>query len=209
MKTGFAGRIAKQFINSKLTPLLMIAFMAIGIYSSYLTPREEEPQIDVPIADIFFRYLGASPKEIESRVMQPLEKVVANIPGVEYVYSTSMKGQAMLIVQFYVGEDIERSFVQLYNEIIKHMDQIPQGVQLPLVKTRAIDDVPVLGLTFWSQNYDDYQLKQLVKEVNSEIEKVDGVAITNIIGGRSQEVNVILDKDKLAENNLDILSVAQ
>ncbi len=120
-----------------------------------------------------------------------------------------MNGKAMLIVQFYVGEDLERSFVQLYNEIIKHMDQIPQGVQMPLVKTRAIDDVPVLGLTFWSETYDDFQLKQLVEEVNSEIEKVEGVAITNIIGGRSQEVSVVLDKDKLAENKLDILSVAQ
>ena len=88
MKTGFAGGIAKQFINSKLTPLLMIAFLAIGMYSSYLTPREEEPQIDVPIADIFFRYPGASPVEVESRIVQPLEKVISNIPGVEYVYST-------------------------------------------------------------------------------------------------------------------------
>ena len=172
MKTGFAGQIAKQFINSKLTPLLMVAFMVIGVYSAYLTPREEEPQIDVPIADIFLRYPGASPSEIESRVMQPLEKVVANIPGVEYVYSTSMPGQAMLIVQFYVGEDIERSLVKMYNEIMKHMDQMPKGTSLPLIKTRAIDDVPVLGLTFWSENYDDFQLKRLAQEVNNEIEKV-------------------------------------
>ncbi len=209
MDKGFAGKIASVFLQSKLTILLMVIFMIIGVYSSYLIPREEEPQIEVPIADIFVGYPGATPSEIESKVAKPLEKIVSNLPGVEYVYSTSMNGKAMLIVQFYVGEDLERSFVQLYNEIIKHMDQIPQGVQMPLVKTRAIDDVPVLGLTFWSENYDDFQLKQLVEEVNSEIEKVDGVAITNIIGGRSQEVSVVLDKDKLAENKLDILSVAQ
>ena len=209
MDKGFAGKIASVFLQSKLTILLMVIFMIIGVYSSYLIPREEEPQIEVPIADIFVGYPGATPSEIESKVAKPLEKIVSNLPGVEYVYSTSMNGKAMLIVQFYVGEDLERSFVQLYNEIIKHMDQIPQGVQMPLVKTRAIDDVPVLGLTFWSETYDDFQLKQLVEEVNSEIEKVEGVAITNIIGGRSQEVSVVLDKDKLAENKLDILSVAQ
>ena len=209
MKTGFAGGIAKQFINSKLTPLLMVAFMAIGIYSSYLTPREEEPQIDVPIADILFSYPGASPKEIESRVMQPLEKVVANIPGVEYVYSTSMPGQAMLIVQFYVGEDIERSLVKMYNEIMKHMDQMPHGTSLPLVKTRSIDDVPVLGLTFWSENYDDYQLKRIVQEVNNEIEQVTDVSETKVIGGRSRQIRVVLNNGAMARYNVDALSIAQ
>ncbi len=209
MKTGFAGGIAKQFINSKLTPLLMIAFLAIGIYSSYLTPREEEPQIDVPIADIFFRYPGASPKEIESRVMQPLEKVVSNIPGVEYVYSTSMPGQAMLIVQFYVGEDIERSLVKMYNEIMKHMDQMPKGTSLPLIKTRSIDDVPVLGLTFWSENYDDYELKRIAQEVNNEIAQVTDVSETKIIGGRSRQVRVVLNNEQMAGFHVDALSIAQ
>ncbi len=209
MEKGFAGKIAASFLESKLTILLMIIFMIIGIYSSFLIPREEEPQIEVPIADIFVQFPGASPSEVESKVIKPLEKIVSNLPGVEYVYSTSMKEQAVLIVQFYVGEDIERSFVQLYNEIIKHLDQIPQGVSMPLVKTRAIDDVPVLGLTFWSENYDDYQIKQIVEEVNNEIEKVNGVAISEIIGGRSREVSVILDKDKMAENKVDFISVAQ
>uniref|UniRef100_UPI003216BEDB efflux RND transporter permease subunit n=1 Tax=uncultured Draconibacterium sp. TaxID=1573823 RepID=UPI003216BEDB len=209
MKTGFAGGIAKQFINSKLTPLLMIAFLAIGIYSSYLTPREEEPQIDVPIADIFFRYPGASPIEIESRVMQPLEKVVANIPGVEYVYSTSMPGQAMLIVQFFVGEDIERSLVKMYNEIMKHMDQMPHGTSLPLVKTRSIDDVPVLGLTFWSENYNDYDLKRIAQEANNEIEQILDVSETKVIGGRSRQIRVVLDNAQMAGYSVDALSIAQ
>jgi len=209
MDKGFAGKIAALFLESKLTILLMIIFMIIGIYSSYLIPREEEPQIEVPIADIFVQFPGASPKEVESKVIKPLEKIVSNLPGVEYVYSTSMKEQAMLIVQFYVGEDIERSFVQLYNEIIKHLDQIPQGVSMPLVKTRAIDDVPVLGLTFWSESYNDYQLKQIAEEVNNEIEKVNGVAISTIIGGRNREVSVVLDKDKMAENGVDALGIMQ
>lgn len=209
MKEGLAGKIAKGFIGSKLTILLMVVFMVIGVYSSFLIPREEEPQIDVPMADIFVGYPGASPTEVESRVIKPLEKILSNIKGIEYVYSTSMKEQGMVIVQFYVGEDIERSFVKLYNEINKHMDQMPKGVTMPLVKTRAIDDVPMLGLTLWSENYDDYQLKQIAQELTNEIEKVNDVAITKKIGGRNREVRVVVDKDKLAASGLDFLSVTE
>ena len=209
MKEGLAGKIAKGFIGSKLTILLMVVFMVIGVYSSFLIPREEEPQIDVPMADIFVGYPGASPTEVESRVIKPLEKIISNIKGIEYVYSTSMKEQGMVIVQFYVGEDIERSFVKLYNEINKHMDQMPKGVTMPLVKTRAIDDVPMLGLTLWSENYDDYQLKQMAQELTNEIEKVNDVAITQKIGGRNREVRVVVDKDKLAASGLDFLSITE
>jgi multidrug efflux pump subunit AcrB len=209
MKDGLAGKIAKNFISSKLTVLLMIVFMVIGVYSSFLIPREEEPQIDVPIADIFVGYPGASPKEVESRVVKPLEKIISNIKGVEYVYSTSMKEQGMVIVQFYVGEDIERSFVKLYNEIFKNMDKMPQGVTMPLVKTRAIDDVPMLGLTLWSESYDDYQLKLIAQELTDEIEKVNDVAITHKVGGRNRELRVVLDKDKLSASGLDFLSVSE
>jgi len=209
MKEGLAGKVAKVFIGSKLTVLLMIVFMVIGVYASFLIPREEEPQINVPMADIFVGYPGASPTEVESRVIKPLEQLISNIKGVEYVYSTSMKEQGMVIVQFYVGEDIERSFVKLYNEINKHMDQMPEGVTFPLVKTRAIDDVPMLGLTLWSENYDDYQLGQLAQELEAEIKKVNDVAITHKIGGRARQLRVVLDKDKLSASGLDFLSVSQ
>ncbi len=209
MKEGIAGKIAKVFMQSKLTVLLMIVFMVVGVYSSFLIPREEEPQIDVPMADIFVGYPGASPTEVESRVIKPLEQLISNIKGVEYVYSTSMKEQGMVIVQFYVGEDVERSFVKLYNEINKHMDQMPQGVTMPLVKTRAIDDVPMLGLTLWSENYDDYQLNQMAQELEAEIQKVNDVAITHKIGGRERQLRVVLDKDKLAASDLDFLSVSE
>ncbi|WP_410004899.1 efflux RND transporter permease subunit [Aequorivita nionensis] len=209
MKDGLAGKIAKLFIGSKLTVLLMIVFMVIGVYSSFLIPREEEPQIDVAMADIFVGYPGASPTEVESRVVKPLEKLVSNIPGVEYVYSTSSKEGAMVIVQFYVGEDIERSFVKLYNEMNKHMDQMPPGVTMPLVKPRAIDDVPMLGITLWSENYDDFQLKQISDELTQEIEKVNQVSATQKIGGRNRQLRVVLDKDKLAASGLDFLGVAE
>jgi multidrug efflux pump subunit AcrB len=209
MKDGLAGKIARAFIDSKLTVLLMIVFMVIGVYSSFLIPREEEPQIDVPMADIFVRYPGASPEEVESRVVKPLEKLVFNIPGVEYVYATASQGQAMVIVQFYVGEDIERSFVKLYNEINKHMDIMPRGVSFPLVKTRAIDDVPMLALTLWSETYDDFQLGKIAGELAEEIEKVPEVSVTKRIGGRSRELRIVLDKDRLAASGLDFAAVAE
>ncbi|MBX2941807.1 MAG: efflux RND transporter permease subunit [Cyclobacteriaceae bacterium] len=209
MKEGLSGNIAKAFIQSKLTILLMIAFLLIGGYSTMLIPREEEPQIDVPMADIFLRYPGASPKEVEARIAQPLEKIISNIKGVEYVYSTSMSGQAMLIVQFYVGEDIEGSIVKLYNELMKNMDKMPPGISMPMVKTRAIDDVPVLGFTLWSENYNDYELKQLGQVITNEIKKIPEVSTINIIGGRDRQVTVTLDKDKMAQSRIDFLSISR
>ncbi|QTE36477.1 efflux RND transporter permease subunit [Mucilaginibacter gossypii] len=209
MKDGFAGNIAKAFIQSKLTILLMIAFLLIGGYSTFLIPREEEPQIQVPMADIFIGYPGASPKDVETKVAAPIEKMISNIKGVEYVYSTSMQGQAMVIVQFNVGEDVERSLVKLYSELLKNMDKMPQGVTLPLIKTRAIDDVPVLGLTLWSDKYDDYQLKQMGQELANEIKKINDVSDVNIIGGRNREVKVLLDKSKMAESHVDFLSLSK
>lgn len=209
MKNGFSGNIAKVFLQSKLTILLMIAFLLIGGYSTFLIPREEEPQIKVPMADIFIGYPGADPREVETKVAAPLEKMISNIKGVEYVYSTSMKGQAMLIIQFHVGEDIERSLVKLYSELLKNMDRMPQGVSMPLIKTRAIDDVPVLGLTLWSEKYSDYQLRQLGQALTNEVKKIPDVADVNITGGRGREVKVIPDKDKMTETHIDFLAVAR
>lgn len=209
MQEGFSGKIAKAFIGSKLTILLMVAFLLIGGYATLLIPREEEPQIEVPIADIFVALPGASPREIEARISAPLEKIISNIKGVEYVYSTSMPGQAMLIVQFYVGEDVERSMVRLYNELMKHADRMPQGATPPLIKTRAIDDVPVLSLTLWSEVSDDYTLRHLTEELGDEIKKITDVAAINIIGGRGREVRVVLDKDKIAESGLDFFGIGK
>ena len=114
-----------------------------------------------------------------------------------------------MIVQFYVGEDIERSLVKLYNEIIKHMDQMPKGVQMPLVKTRSIDDVPVLALTLWSDRYDDFELKRVAQELDDEIKQIYDVSQTTLIGGRNREIQVMLDRDKMTAFNVDPLMVAQ
>jgi len=209
MQEGISGKIANFFINSKLTILLMVALMIIGTYSSFLIPREEEPQINVPMADVMVGYPGASPSEVESRVIKPLEKIIGNIKGVEHIHSMAMNGQAMMVVQFYVGQNSEDSYVKLYDELMKHQNMFPQGVYQPMVKTRAIDDVPMLSLTLWSDKYDDFQLRQIAEEVTSEVEKVKDVAITKEIGGRTRELKVVLDKDKMAENGVDALSIMQ
>lgn len=208
MKNGLAGLIAKPFINSKLTILLMAAFLLIGIYSSSIIPREEEPQIDVPMADIFVGYPGAEPEEVESRIVKPLEKLISNIKGIEHVYGMAQNDGAMVIVQFYVGEDIERSLVKLYNEIYKHMDEMPMGVTMPLVKSRAIDDVPIMGLTLWSETYDDFQLRRIAEELDNEIKQITDVSVTNVIGGRSRTVDIELNREKIAAFNLDPQQIA-
>ncbi|QIK58548.1 efflux RND transporter permease subunit [Dysgonomonas sp. HDW5A] len=209
MEQGISGKIAGAFIKSKLSILLMLAFMLLGIFSILFIPREEEPQIEVPMADIMIGYPGATPQEVESGVVQPVEKIISNIKGVENVYSTSMNGMAMLTVQFYVGEDVERSLVKLYNELMKNMDRMPQGVTMPLVKTRAIDDVPALSFTLWSDKMGDYQIRQVAEVVGNEIKKIPDVAQVNIIGGQSRQVKVQLDKDKMAESKVDFGSITQ
>jgi multidrug efflux pump subunit AcrB len=209
MNDGISGKIASAFINSKLTILLMVALMIIGVYSSFLIPREEEPQIIVPMADVMVGYPGASPKEVENRVVKPLEKIISNIKGVEHIHSMAMNGQAMIIVQFYVGEDTENSYVKLYDELMKHRDMFVNGIYEPLVKTRSIDDVPMLGITLWSDNYDDYQLKQIAGELENEVEKIKDVSITKTIGGRNRVLKINLDKAKMAENGIDAIGIMQ
>ena len=209
MQEGISGKIAHFFINSKLTILLMVALMAIGVYSSFLIPREEEPQIIVPMADVMVGYPGANPTEVENRVVKPLERIISDIKGVEHVHSMAMNGQAVMVVQFYVGEDTERSYVKLYDELMKHENMFHEGIYKPVVKTRSIDDVPMLGLTLWSENYNDFDLRQIAEEVTSEIEKVKDVSITKVIGGRNRELKVVLDKDKMAGNGVDALGIMQ
>lgn len=209
MNEGISGKIANIFMESKLTVLLMVAMMAVGIYSSFLIPREEEPQINVPMADIMIGYPGANPEEVENRIIKPLEKVIANIKGVKHIHSMAMNGQAMIIVQFKVGEDTERSYVNLYNELMRVSPLYKNGIYEPLIKTRSIDDVPMLGVTLWSENYSDYDLRLLSKELENEIKKIKDVSITNSLGGRKRQLKINLDKDKLAQNKIDALSIIQ
>ena len=206
---GISGKIAGAFLTSKLSILLMISFLLLGLFSIYMIPREEEPQIDVPMADIMIGYPGASPKEVEHSISEPIEKIVSNIKGVEDVYSTSMNGMAMLTVQFYVGENVENSLVNLYNELIKNMDRMPQGATMPMIKTRSIDDVPILGITLWSDKTGNHTIRQMAEVVASELKKIPDVAQINVIGGQNRQVKVVLDKDRMNESNVDFSSIAQ
>jgi multidrug efflux pump subunit AcrB len=195
---GAAGRIAHYFINSKLTPLFMIFALLLGVFAVLETPREEDPQIIVPMMDVFVSMPGATAKEVEHRVTTPMEKLIWQIPGVEYVYSTTRPGLSMVIVRYKVGENMEDSIVKLYNKLYSHFDLIPPGASKPLIKPRSIDDVPVLALTFWSKQYDGYQLRRVAAEVDRQIETIDNVSVTKLIGGERREIRVLLDPAKMA-----------
>jgi multidrug efflux pump subunit AcrB len=209
MENGFAGKVAQAFIRSKLTILLMIAGLLLGVYSVLMIPREEEPQIKVPMVDIFIGYPGASPAEIETKIVAPVERIITNIKGVEHVYSTSMNGQAMLIVQFVVGEDIELSQVKLYSELLKNIDKMPAGAMTPMIKSRGIDDVPVYTMALWSAKYSETDLRRTGNYLSDELKKIPGVADVKVIGGRSSELRVMLDKERMAALHIDLLSLAQ
>ncbi|MFO8099878.1 MAG: efflux RND transporter permease subunit [Salinibacter sp.] len=207
--SGIAGRIARGFINSKLTPLLMAAFLGIGLYSAWVTPKEEDPQIDVPMADIMVQYPGATPEEVKSRVADPIERLASNIEGVEYVYSTATPGQALVSVRYYVGENPEASTVKLYEELLKNMDEMPSRASQPLVKSRAVDDVPILSLTLHGDTTSDYQLRRVGEEMAADLKTTDGVAEVSVHGGRPRQVRVALDPTQVAAHELDPPTIAE
>jgi multidrug efflux pump subunit AcrB len=199
---GLAGRIARAFIDSKLTPLIIIASVLLGVFAVMMLPREEEPQIKVPMVDVLVTMPGAGAKEVEERVTRPMEKLLWEIPGVEYIYSTSSEGQSLVIVRFKVGEDMQRSLVKLNQKLQSNFDKIPHGVSQPLIKAWSIDDVPILALTFHSARYDHLTLRRLVAQVDDAVKQVPQVAGTTLIGGSRREVRVLLDPAKLASRNL-------
>ena len=198
MKLGFAGKLAGTFVNSKLTPLLIVASLLMGLFAVLKTPREEEPQIIVPMADVLVQMPGASSKDVERRVTTPLEKLIWEIPGVEYVYSTSSPGQSMVVVRFLVGQDQERAFVRLREKLQSHYDLIPPGASQPIIKPRSIDDVPILALTLHSKTIDSFQLRQVALRVEEGIKSVPNVSETIVIGGRRREMQIIPDASKMA-----------
>ena len=207
-KLGPAGRFAKVWIASKLTPLLITGSLLIGGFAVWKLPREEEPQIIVPMVDVMVQLPGASAREVEERVTKPMEKLLSEIPGVEYVYSTSSPGMALAIVRFMVGQDEERSIVRLNQKLSANYDLIPAGASQPLVKPRSIDDVPVLALTLSSSRYDDFQLRRIAAQLHDAVKQVPDVSAVTILGGQRRELRITLDKAKLAGYGLAPLQVA-
>jgi multidrug efflux pump subunit AcrB len=199
---GIAGRIAAAFIDSKLTPLVIIASVLLGAAAIVLLPREEEPQIKVPMIDVMVAMPGSTAKEIEERATRPMEKLLWEVPGVEYLYSTSRDSESLVIVRFKVGEDPERSLVKITEKLRSNFDRMPMGVTMPIIKPKSIDDVPILALTFHSARYDHLTLRRLAAQVDESIKQVPLVAETTLLGGSRRAVRVMLDPVKLASRNL-------
>lgn len=204
---GFAGRIARAFIDSKLTPLVVITSVLLGVAAISLLPREEEPQIKVPLIDVLVSMPGFSAREVEERATRPMEKLLWEIPGVEYIYSTSRPGESLAIVRFKVGENLEKSLVKLNQKLQSNSDRIPPGVSPPLIKPKSIDDVPILALTFHSARYDHFTLRRFVAQVDDAVKQVPLVAETTIIGGAKRQLRVLLDPLQLASRNLSAAEI--
>lgn len=197
-RLGPSGTLARAFINSKLTPLIIAASILLGLGAVLLLPREEEPQIIVPMIDVFVEMPGASAKEVEERVTKPMEKLLWEVSGVEYIYSTSAPGYSMAVVRFYVGQDEEDAIVRLNQKMFANFDLIPPGASQPLVKPRSIDDVPVLALTLSSDRYDHFTLRRVAAQIHDEIKQVKDVSEVTLIGGQRRQVRVTLNEGRMA-----------
>jgi len=204
---GAAGRLAAAFIHSKLTPLVIVASLLLGAYAVIALPREEEPQIIVPMIDVFVDMPGASPSEVEQRLTRPLEKLLWEVPGVEYLYSTSSPGAAMLVVRFLVGEDEERALVRLNEKLASNLMALPPGASRPLVQLRSIDNVPVMALTLWGAPYDDVQIRAIAAQLQDTLKELPDISEVAIIGGRPRRITIDLDPAALAARRLDPLAV--
>jgi multidrug efflux pump subunit AcrB len=201
-RLGFSGRIARQFQDNELTPLLALTALMLGLFAIMVTPREEEPQIDVTFANVFVAFPGASSIEVENKIAIPLEQVLSEIEAVEHVYSVSRPGMAVMTIQFTVGEDRTVSLVRLYNAIYSHQDWIPPnlGVLSPLVKPKGIDDVPIVTATLWTEDpaRGGLELLKVAHALEAELKRVPGTRDVYTIGGAPDIVHVVLDPERVA-----------
>lgn len=208
---GFSGQVAKRFLTTEITPLLALVGFLLGVFAIMVTPREEEPQINVTFANVFIAFPGANPAEVESLIAGPAEQVLSEIEGIKHVYSTSMPGMAVLTVQFVVGEDRNDAIVRLYNKIFLHSDWLPQklGVAQPIIKPKGIDDVPIVTATLWS--HDDsigtYELGQIAHSIEAELKRVKGTREIYTVGDTPRVVRVLLDPQAMSAYRLDIDSL--
>lgn len=207
---GIAGRITRQFINSPVTPLLMAAFLMIGILGLMFTPRQEDPKISVPMVDIFVQYSGASAEQIANLAITPLERMISEIPGIRHVYSASQRGSGIVTAQFYVGEDLGESIVKIHDKIQSNLDAIPPGVSMPLVKPVGPDDVPVITATIWSQDpsIDDAILRTLSLDILQNLEQVPNSGKGFIVGGRADQIRIEVSPERLNGFGISIQEVS-
>ena len=201
-RLGFSGSIARRFQATQITPLLALVGMLLGIFAVLVTPREEEPQINVTFANVFIPFPGASAREVESLIASPAEQVLDEIDGIEHVYSTSMPGMAVLTVQYLVGEDRTDAIVRLYSKIMSNQDWLPggTGAGTPIVKPKGIDDVPIVTVTLWAKDPDSgsFELGQVAHAIESELKRVPGTRDIYTIGEPQRAVQVMLDPQALS-----------
>ena len=207
-RPGLSGRIAALFITSKLTPLFILGVLLLGLFAVLVTPREEEPQIIVPMADVWLSFPGASAKVVEEQLTKPFERKLSEIKGVEYVYSISRPGGALIIVRFYVGQPIENSLVDLYDKLMSNQDLLPPGASPFLVKPKDVNDVPIVTLTFSSERYGQFELGRVAEQILEEVKKVSGTSTGFLVGGRSRELRVRIDPTRLKAYGFAPLQVA-
>ncbi|ARE40850.1 Acriflavin resistance protein [Rhodovulum sp. P5] len=207
-RLGISGWTARSFIQSPLTPLLLIAFFAIGLLGAMVTPREEDPQISVPMVDIMVGYPGASSNEVANLISEPLARMMSELSGVDHVYSMSRDGASMVTVRFDVGEGMEPSLVKLYDKLMSNMEQIPKGVMEPLVKPKSIDDVPVVTVTLSSDELDLVQLRKLGLDVQQRFKALPNTGLSFVTGGSLEQVRVEVDPSSLASFDLTLSQVA-
>jgi len=200
-------RIVDKFLDGNLSIIFIILALLAGAVALLLTPREEEPQIVVPIADVYVQMPGASAGEVEKQVATRLEKLLWQVDGVEYVYSMARPDQALVTVRFFVGEDRVESLVKLHNKLQSNLDQIPPGVTGWVVKPIEVDDVPIVNLTLHSPTASDHALRRVAEEVVDRLQAVENSSITTVIGGRPRQLRVELDPQALAARGLDLLAV--
>ncbi len=206
---GASGRIAKAFLESKLTPLLVVFSLLLGAFAVMVTPREEEPQIKVPMVDVFVGFPGATAQEVERRLITPLEKALYEIPNVEYIYSTSQPSGGMIIVRFLVGTDPDQAVVRVHSKLAELTPTLPAGAMPPVVAPRSIDDVPVVAYTLWSPSEPPVALRQVAEELKNELTRHPRVAQVWVLGGQRRVVRVTFDKDRLAAHHVSLLQAYQ
>jgi len=210
-KSPILTRIVEIFLRGDVAILLIVVSLMLGAASLYLTPREEEPQIVVPMADVMVSAPGLSAAEVERKVTDRIEKLLSQIDGVEYVYSMSRPGSCVVTVRFYVGEDREDSLVKLYNKINSSTDLIPPSVESWVVKPIEVDDVPIVIATLWSEQpdrYSDHELRRIAEELQHELQSIPNTNRVEVIGGRPRRINVQLDTQRLAAHQVSPLQVA-
>jgi multidrug efflux pump subunit AcrB len=198
MRTGFAGRVAHSFLDSKLTPLIVAASLGLGALALLATPREEEPQIRAPMVDVMVAWPGAEPAEVESRVVAPIERMLWGVPGVEHIYSVSRPGAGIVTVRFRVNESNEASLVKIYERQSAMSWILPRDVQAPIVELHSIDDVPFLSLTLWGEGWSSNRLRPLAAELAQELSEVPETSRAQLIGGQPRVVRVEPDPDRMA-----------